>query len=128
LSGSDQTKAAAQELLSRHQARASVEQYIAYLELGILPALHHRLILRELEAVERGDASRQMIRQRRRRMQPQDIAGPDITPSLTLPWCNGFWPLPVYPVGPENSFRPTTPIRISTKQHTRVGFGILDGD
>jgi predicted phage terminase large subunit-like protein len=62
LSGSpDQTKAAAQELLSRHQARASVEQYIAYLELGILPALHHRLILRELEAVERGDISRLMI-------------------------------------------------------------------
>src|SRR5262245_16565954 len=46
LSGSpDQTKAAAQELLSRRQARASSERYIAYCELGFTPALHHRLIL-----------------------------------------------------------------------------------
>jgi hypothetical protein len=62
LSGSpNQTKAAAQELLSRRHARASVERYIADLELGFLPALHHRLIPRELEAVERGDTSRLMI-------------------------------------------------------------------
>jgi predicted phage terminase large subunit-like protein len=53
--------AAAQEFLSRRQARASIEKYIAYCELGFLPVAHHRLILHELEAVERGDTSRLMI-------------------------------------------------------------------
>lgn len=29
--------------------------YIEYTELGFVPALHHQLLLRELEAVERGE-------------------------------------------------------------------------
>jgi predicted phage terminase large subunit-like protein len=62
LSGSpDQTGAAAQELLSRRLARASVERYIDYLALGFAPAHHHRLLLAELERVERGETERLML-------------------------------------------------------------------
>jgi predicted phage terminase large subunit-like protein len=57
----DQTAAAARELLNRRQARASVERYIEYCELGFAPALHHRLLLRELEAVERGECQRLLV-------------------------------------------------------------------
>jgi Bacteriophage Sf6, terminase small subunit-like len=57
----DRATAAAQELLNRRQARESIEKYIAYCELGVVPAAHHRLILRELEAVERGECSRLML-------------------------------------------------------------------
>jgi hypothetical protein len=62
LSGSpDQTAAAARELLSRRQARTSIGNYIDYLAIGFAPALHHRLLLRELEAVERGDCQRLLV-------------------------------------------------------------------
>jgi hypothetical protein len=58
---SERRSAAARELIARRNAAASVEAYIAYCELGFAPAEHHRLILRELEAVERGEVSRLMI-------------------------------------------------------------------
>jgi hypothetical protein len=62
LSGSpEQTAAAARELLSRRQARKSIGSYIDYLALGFAPALHHRLVLGELERVECGETARLML-------------------------------------------------------------------
>jgi predicted phage terminase large subunit-like protein len=58
---SRQMREAAAELLARRQARESLLDYIAYCELGFTPAAHHRLILRELEAVERGAVPRLMV-------------------------------------------------------------------
>ena len=56
------TKAeAARELLARRGARAHMAGYIEYLDIGITPAKHHRLIIEYLEAVERGDIPRLMI-------------------------------------------------------------------
>ena len=57
----DEAAAAAQELLSRRQARTSLTSYLAYLEMGFAPALHHRLIIRHLEEVERGECRRLML-------------------------------------------------------------------
>ena len=56
----DQTKAAA-ELLARRRARESLEAYLAYCELGFVPAQHHRLLIKHLEAVERGEIKRLMV-------------------------------------------------------------------
>lgn len=62
MSGStDQMTAAARELLSRRQARASLVDYISYCELGFVPALHHRLLIAHLEAVERGECKRLVV-------------------------------------------------------------------
>jgi predicted phage terminase large subunit-like protein len=47
--------------LARRQAKASLERYIDYLELGIRPAAHHRLLLGHLAAVERGDIARLLV-------------------------------------------------------------------
>jgi len=56
------TKAeAARELLARRGARAHMAGYIEYMDIGITPAKHHRLIIEYLEAVERGDIPRLMI-------------------------------------------------------------------
>jgi predicted phage terminase large subunit-like protein len=52
---------AAQELLSRRRAKTSLAAYIDYLDIGLVPARHHRLLLDELEAVERGDTPRLMV-------------------------------------------------------------------
>jgi predicted phage terminase large subunit-like protein len=57
----DQTKAAAAELLARRQARVSTQAYIEYLETGYAPAAHHKLLLSELEAVERGECGRLIV-------------------------------------------------------------------
>lgn len=45
----------------RKQAATSLPQYIDYLDLGIIPAVHHRLLLSALEEVERGDCPRLMV-------------------------------------------------------------------
>jgi predicted phage terminase large subunit-like protein len=50
-----------EELLQRKQAQESLERYIAYLDIGIVPAVHHRLLIRELEAVEHGECPRLMV-------------------------------------------------------------------
>ena len=50
-----------EELLRRKQAKDSLIDYIAYMELGFVPAEHHRLLIRELEAVERGECQRLMV-------------------------------------------------------------------
>lgn len=47
--------------MNRRQARASLRQYIEYLDLGIVPAAHHLLLLDALEAVERGECPRLMV-------------------------------------------------------------------
>ena len=52
---------AAQELLRRRGAKGSIEAYIDYHQLGFVPATHHRLLIGELEAVERGEYSRLMV-------------------------------------------------------------------
>ena len=49
---------AAQELLRRRAATRSIEAYIDYHQLGFVPATHHRLLIGELEAVERGECPR----------------------------------------------------------------------
>jgi len=48
-------------LLRRRGAKGSIEAYIDYHQLGFVPATHHRLLIGELEAVERGECSRLMI-------------------------------------------------------------------
>ncbi len=58
---SEKPAAAARELLSRRRARVSIVDYIAYLDLGFTPAAHHRLLIRHLEDVERGECRRLMI-------------------------------------------------------------------
>jgi predicted phage terminase large subunit-like protein len=57
----DQAAAAAQELLSRRQARTSLTSYLAYLDLAFAPAAHHRLMIRHLEDAERGTCTKLML-------------------------------------------------------------------
>src|ERR1700674_3527822 len=52
---------AARELLYRLQARKSLASFIDALGIGFTPAKHHELLIRELEAVERGDIERLMV-------------------------------------------------------------------
>jgi predicted phage terminase large subunit-like protein len=52
---------AARELLARRTAKSNMGCYIEYIEPGFVPALHHQLLLKELEAVERGECNRLMI-------------------------------------------------------------------
>jgi predicted phage terminase large subunit-like protein len=49
------------ELLARKRAKDSSVDYIAYLDLGFVPAAHHRLLIRYLEAVDRGECQRLMV-------------------------------------------------------------------
>ena len=42
-------------------ARASLAEYVRYLNLGFEPAVHHMLLIAHLEAVERGDIERLMV-------------------------------------------------------------------
>ena len=49
------------ELLGRKNAQTSLEAYIEYAALGFVPAAHHRLLIRHLEEVERGECQRLMI-------------------------------------------------------------------
>jgi predicted phage terminase large subunit-like protein len=49
------------DFLARVAARDSLEAWIEYRQAGYKPAAHHKLILRELEAVERGDVTRLML-------------------------------------------------------------------
>src|SRR5690349_20485607 len=52
---------AATQLLQRRRARASLEAYLDYSDLGFRPAFHHKLLLTHLEALERGDFDRLMV-------------------------------------------------------------------
>ena len=48
-------------LLERRTARKSLPAYINALDLGIIPARHHRYLIDKLEAVERGEVRRLMV-------------------------------------------------------------------
>jgi predicted phage terminase large subunit-like protein len=50
-----------EELLRRNKAKEGLVDYISYLDIGIAPAAHHRLIIDHLERVERGEIKRLMI-------------------------------------------------------------------
>jgi len=52
---------AARELLNRRGARVKMAAYIGYLDAGVVPDLHHRLLIEKLEAVERGEIERLMV-------------------------------------------------------------------
>lgn len=52
---------AALELLARRKARRGLTEFTTYLEFGIAPAAHHRLLIERLEAVERGECPRLMV-------------------------------------------------------------------
>jgi predicted phage terminase large subunit-like protein len=49
------------ELLARRQASESLTRFISILELGFVPASHHKLLIEHLEAIERGDIDRLMV-------------------------------------------------------------------
>jgi predicted phage terminase large subunit-like protein len=52
---------AAQEILRRRRAAHSLTAFIEYLDLGFIPAAHHLLLIKKLEALERGDIPRLMV-------------------------------------------------------------------
>ena len=56
-----QLRAYEDDLLARVSARNSFADWIRYRDAGLVPALHHELIIHELEAVERGDTTRLML-------------------------------------------------------------------
>lgn len=47
--------------MKRLQAQRSLAQFIDYIDLGFRPAKHHALLLKELEAVERGEVRNLMV-------------------------------------------------------------------
>lgn len=74
---------AASELLARRNAYRSLESYIDYLDLGFQPAEHHRLLIRYLEAVERGEIQRLMV------LMPPGSAKSTYTSVIFPPWFIG---------------------------------------
>ena len=74
---------AAQELLSRRQARTSLQSFIEYLDLGFVPAAHHKLLIQNLEAVERGEVTKLMV------LMPPGSAKSTYTSVLFPPWYLG---------------------------------------
>jgi hypothetical protein len=50
-----------EELLRLKLVKERLVDYVTYCEPGFIPAQHHRLLLRELEAVERGEVARLMV-------------------------------------------------------------------
>lgn len=49
------------ELLARKQAQETVRQFIDYVDLGFIPAKHHRILIDALEKVERGEIRKLMV-------------------------------------------------------------------
>lgn len=76
-------EAAAAALLKRRQARTSFTAYIDYLDVGLVPAAHHALIIETLEAVERGDIDRAMF------LLPPGSAKSTYSTVLFSPWYMG---------------------------------------
>lgn len=74
---------AAQELLKRRAARKSLPAFIDYLCFGYQFAAHHRLLMTELEAVERGETKRLMV------LMPPGSAKSTYTSVLFPPWFLG---------------------------------------
>src|SRR5262245_44946409 len=74
---------AAIELLKRRAARKSLPAFIDYLCLGYQFAAHHKLLMAELEAVERGETDRLMV------LMPPGSAKSTYTSILFPPWFMG---------------------------------------
>jgi predicted phage terminase large subunit-like protein len=74
---------AAAELLARRRASRSLTSFIEYLQLGFVPAKHHRLLIDHLEAVERGDIDRLMV------LMPPGSAKSTYASVLFPPWFMG---------------------------------------
>jgi predicted phage terminase large subunit-like protein len=74
---------AAQELLKRRSAKASLTAFIEYLDLGFRPAQHHKLLIEHLEAVERREIERLMV------WMPPGSAKSTYTSVLFPPWFMG---------------------------------------
>lgn len=71
------------ELVSRVQAKQSLERFIEYLCVGFTPARHHKLLIGELEAVERGEVERLMV------LMPPGSAKSTYASVLFPPWFMG---------------------------------------
>ena len=74
---------AAQELLARRGAKASLARFIDYLDIGFQPAKHHLLLIEKLEAIERGDIQRLMV------LMPPGSAKSTYASVLFPPWFMG---------------------------------------
>src|SRR5438132_8998696 len=85
-SSSVSREVAAQELLRRRAARRSLIQFIEYLDIGIVPAAHHRLLIAQLEALERGEIERLMV------LMPPGSAKSTYVSMLFPPWFMGRHP------------------------------------
>lgn len=76
-------QAAAQELLNRRMASRDLGKFIDYLDVGITPAPHHRLLIQALMAVERNEISRLMV------LMPPGSAKSTYASILFPPWFMG---------------------------------------
>ena len=74
---------AAIELLKRRYAKRSLASFIEYMQLGFTPAAHHLLLIKHLEALERGDIDKLMI------WMPPGSAKSTYTSVLFPPWFMG---------------------------------------
>src|SRR5260221_9660847 len=74
---------AAQELLTRRQARRSLRSFIESLGFGYVFAAHHLRLIEELEAVERGEVERLMV------LMPPGSAKSTYASILFPPWFMG---------------------------------------
>lgn len=74
------------ELLARKEAAQSLSKYIEYMQFGFCPAAHHRLLIAELEAVERGECPRLMV------CMPPGSAKSSYTSIMFPPWYLGRSP------------------------------------
>lgn len=70
-------------MLARAQAKESLTKFIEYLDLGIVPARHHRLLIEHLEAIEKGDIDRLMV------LMPPGSAKSTYASVLFPPWFMG---------------------------------------
>jgi len=69
--------------MARRQAARSLAAFIEYLDLGLVPAKHHLLLIGHLEAVERGDIERLMV------LMPPGSAKSTYASVLFPPWFMG---------------------------------------
>jgi predicted phage terminase large subunit-like protein len=67
----------------RRKARRHLENFIEYLDLGFVPAAHHRLLIACLEALERGELERLMV------LMPPGSAKSTYASVLFPPWFMG---------------------------------------
>ena len=69
--------------MKRRQAATSLTAFIEYLDVGVIPAAHHRLLIAQLEAVERGELDRLMV------LMPPGSAKSTYASVLFPPWFLG---------------------------------------